>query len=98
MLFRWDFGRKLRSCSQSILQGKAYYPFTIPGMRCMECEQTWAQISTVPILCPMQFRKTLYERGGKPLQFLGHQILTAGIKAAIGSPISHVRPGNSLMP
>lgn len=78
------------------INGTVSHPFTIPGIRCETCGQTWMEtVRVLPIECPEAIRDIFPP---DPITFSKFEEIRNAICAATGCSPRDLRPGISLLP
>ncbi len=87
--------------AHTFINGSLEHPFSLPGVKCSVCKQTWGGIRILPYPCPESFRRRKELRGPWPIPLAEHKKLQAEVLAALrgeGVEIDSLRPGDELQP
>lgn len=86
---------------QVYINGFVEHPFSLPGIECDTCGQTWGGSRILPYECPLNMRNDRNIREAWPVSLEQHKVLQIkileGLKAQ-GISISELLPGDAFQP
>ena len=87
--------------AHSFINGSLEHPFSLPGVNCAVCRQTWAGSRILSYLCPKSLRRRKEILDSWPIPLAEHKKLQAEVLAALrrdGFEIDSLGPGDDLQP
>jgi hypothetical protein len=87
--------------AHTFINGSLAHPFSLPGVECPVCKQTWGGSGILPYPCPESLRRRKEIRNSWPISLAEHKMLQAEVLMALcgeGFEIDSLRPGDYLQP
>lgn len=83
------------------INGSLYHPFSLPGVKCDVCGQTWGGNRILPYMCPIALQKNKLLTDGRPIPLSQYKILREEVLTELrnkGITISALAPGDTFQP
>jgi hypothetical protein len=87
--------------AHTFINGSLAHPFSLPGVKCAVCKQTWGGSRILPYQCPESLRRRKEIRNSWPISLAEHKKLQVEVLIALrgeGFVIDSLKPGDGLQP
>jgi Protein of unknown function (Gmx_para_CXXCG) len=87
--------------AHTFMNGALDHPFSLPGVNCPVCKQSWGGSRILPYQCPESLRRRKEIRNSWPISLAEHKKLQMEVLIALrgeGFKIDSLEPGDSLQP